>query len=307
MAEPILKWAGGKRQLLDALYARFPVDPDAYHEPFLGGGAVLFDREPDAGTANDANERLVNFYEQVRDRPGELVDRCRAFDAPESEPDPDRPHADADAYYYQQRAIFNRRPRGEPFDPLEEAALLLYLNRTCFNGLYRENADGEFNVPVGRYADPDWVRADQVRTASDVLASVALRSGDFEYVLDAAQPGDLVYFDPPYEPVSRTAEFTDYAAAGFDRDDQERLLDAALALDDRGVAVVLSNSGVLFDLYDDAGFHVGVEGARRAINSDAGARGEVEEIIATNVDPDDRTRGQERLSAFSESDAGTRS
>jgi DNA adenine methylase len=239
MVEPILKWAGGKRQLLDALYARFPAEFDAYHEPFLGGGAVLFDREPAVGTANDANERLVNFYEQVRDRPDDLIARCRAFDAPESDPDPARPAADADAYYYQQRTLFNRRPRGEPFDPLEEAALLLYLNRTCFNGLYRENADGEFNVPVGRYADPDWVRAEQVRAASDVLAAVDLRSGDFAYVRTVAEPGDLVYFDPPYEPVSRTADFTDYAAAGFDRDDQERLLDAALALDARGVNVVL--------------------------------------------------------------------
>ncbi|MFB6151632.1 MAG: DNA adenine methylase [Haloarculaceae archaeon] len=293
MVEPVLKWAGGKRQLLDELYARFPADYDRYHEPFLGGGALFFDLEPSGGTVNDANPRLVNFYRQVRDRPEELVDRCRSFADPESDPDPDRPHAGEDSYYYQQRALFNRRPRGEAFDELEEAALLLYLNRTCFNGLYRENADGEFNVPVGRYANPDWVRAEQVRAAGAVLAGTDLRCGDFEYVADAAAAGDLVYFDPPYEPVGQTADFTDYDAEGFGRADQERLLAVARELDEAGVHVVVSNSGVMHEFYADAGFHVGTEGATRAINSDADNRGEVDEIIATNVRPDERRSGRQ--------------
>ena len=288
MAEPILKWAGGKRQLLAELHARLPASFDAYHEPFLGGGALFFDLEPASGTVNDTNERLVNFYEQVRDRPAALIERCRAFADPESEPNPGRAHADAENYYYQQRGLFNRRPRGESFDPLEEAALLLYLNRTGFNGLYRENSDGEFNVPVGRYANPDWVRAAQVRAASEVLSSVRVECRDFEYVLDAAAAGDLVYFDPPYEPVSRTADFTDYAAEGFDREDQRRLLGVARELDERGVHVVCSNSGVMHDRYAEAGFHVAREGATRAINSDADGRGEVEEIVATTVPPERR-------------------
>jgi len=300
MARPVLKWAGGKRQLLEEIYARFPAEYASYHEPFLGGGAVFFDLSPDEGTVNDTNPRLVDFYEVVRDRPDELVERLREFDDPESEPDPDLAFDEHDRrgdaienYYYQQRARFNRRPCGEDWpadddDRLEEAALLLYLNRTCYNGLYRENADGGFNVPIGRYADPDWVQADRVRGASRVLEGTALHNADFEYVLEAAEEGDVVYFDPPYEPMSATANFAEYSAEGFGRDDQERLLETARELDERGVAVVLSNSGVMYGPCDDAGFHVDREGATRAINSDATNRDEVDEIVATNVPEGER-------------------
>lgn len=308
MATPILKWAGGKRQLLDELYARFPAAYDpaehAYHEPFLGSGALFFDHEPRRGTVNDRNARLHTFYVQVRDRPEALIDRCREFADPEGEPDPslefsdaDRKGRDVDAYYYQQRALFNRRPNGEPFDDLDEAARLLYLNRTGFNGLYRENADGEFNVPIGRYADPDWVRAEQVREASRALRRLpddGLRQGEYDYVSDVAEPGDLVYVDPPYEPMSPTADFAEYSAGGFDRDDQLALLDSVTELADRGVHVVLSNSGVTYDLYAEAGLHVDHVGATRAINSDADARGEVHEVIATTVPPDERRGADQR-------------
>jgi DNA adenine methylase len=306
MAEPVLKWAGGKRQLLDELYARFPASYDRYHEPFVGGGAVVFDLEPESGSITDANPRLVGFYERVRDEPDRLIERLESFDDPESEPDPDLAFAETDrrgrpieSYYYQQRARFNRRPHGEAFDPLEEAALFLYLNRTCYNGLYRENDDGGFNVPIGRYADPDWVQRDRIRAASRVLRDVELHTDDFASVLDRASAGDLVYFDPPYEPMSATADFTDYSAAGFDRADQERLIDVARELDETGVSVIVSNSGVTYDRYEAAGFDVAVEGATRAINSDAGARGEVDEIIATNVPPADRAdAGQRAMSDF---------
>ncbi|WP_436925081.1 DNA adenine methylase [Halosimplex amylolyticum] len=300
MAQPVLKWAGGKRQLLDALYARFPASFDRYHEPFFGGGAVFFDLEPAAASVNDTNPRLVNFYEQVRDRPEALIERLREFRDPESDPDPELAFAaetrrgDAvEQYYYQQRARFNERAYGEDWpesddDRLEEAALLLYLNRTCYNGLYRENSDGGFNVPIGRYADPDWVQAERIREAARALRGTEVRNGDFGYVLDAADPGDLVYFDPPYEPMSPTADFAEYSAEGFGRADQERLLEVARELDERGVSVVLSNSGVTYDRYDEAGFSVEREGATRAINSDASSRGEVDEIVATNVPSGER-------------------
>jgi DNA adenine methylase len=306
MAEPILKWAGGKRQLLDELYARFPASYGRYHEPFVGGGALFFDLEPADATINDANPRLINFYERVRDEPEALIERLEAFDDPDADPDPSLPYAeetargrDVESYYYQQRARFNRRPYEGEFDPLEEAALLLYLNRTCYNGLYRENADGGFNVPVGRYANPDWVQRDRIRRASDVLADAAVRNGDFAYVHDAVDPGDLVYFDPPYEPMSATASFNEYSAEGFDRDDQRRLLDVAGALDDAGAWVVVSNSGVMYEPYADAGFRVETEDATRAINSDPDNRDAVDEIVATNVPPDERrTAGQRELSGF---------
>jgi len=272
----------------------------------VGGGALFFDLEPADATVNDANPRLVNFYERVRDDPEALIERLEAFDDPDADPDPSLSYPeetargrDVESYYYQQRARFNRRPYEGEFDPLEEAALLLYLNRTCYNGLYRENADGGFNVPVGRYANPDWVQRDRIRRASDVLADATIRNDDFAYVLDVADPGDLVYFDPPYEPMSATASFNEYSADGFDREDQRRLLDVAGDLGDAGVRVVVSNSGVMDEPYADAGFHVEREGATRAINSDADNRDAVDEIVATNVPPAERrSAGQRELSGF---------
>ena len=312
MVDPVLKWAGGKRQLLDEIYARFPADYDRYHEPFFGGGAVFFDLEPDGGTINDTNPRLVNFYEVVRDRPEELVSRLREFDDPEADPDRNQEFAaenwkgkEVTQYFYQQRARFNRRAYAEEEwpasaeDRVEEAALLLYLNRTCYNGLYRENSSGGFNVPLGRYADPEWVQADRVRAASRALADTHIRNGDFEYVLDVADEDDLVYLDPPYQPMSATANFAEYAAEGFGREDQERLLATVEELDARGVSFVLSNSGVTYEMYDDAGFYVEREGATRSINSDETARGEVDEIIATNVAEGERgERGQASIADF---------
>jgi DNA adenine methylase len=298
MVQPILKWAGGKRQLIDELYARFPENYDHYHEPFLGGGALFFDIEPNNGTINDTNTRLVNFYEQVRDNPEELIDRLRSFDEPESEPDDARNYAETNHkgreiknYYYQQRAIFNKRPYEEDFDPVEEAALLLYLNRTCYNGLYRENNSGGFNVPIGSYANPNWVQADRIRRVSEVLEDTEIFNRDFEYVTEYAEAGDLVYFDPPYKPMSSTAYFTDYSAEGFGQEDQERLLEVAQKLDENGIYVILSNSGVMYDMYDEAGFSVEIEGAKRAINSDGENRDEVDEIIATNITEESR-KGQ---------------
>lgn len=306
MVSPILKWAGGKRQLLDELYSRFPDSYAHYHEPFFGGGALFFDLEPSNGTINDTNDRLINFYEQVRDRPETLIDTLRSFDDPESHPDPDRRFSDTNRkgkgiknYYYQQRELFNNRPYDDDYDELEEAALLLYLNRTCYNGLYRENSSGGFNVPIGRYSNPDWVRAEEIRKASQVLEDTEIRNTGFEYILEVAEEDDLVYFDPPYEPMSPTAYFTDYSAEGFGKEDQERLRDVAQKLNERGVNVILSNSGVMYEMYDEAGFYVEVEGATRAINSDAENRDEVDEIIATNVPPKERRRaGQQGLADF---------
>jgi len=322
MAKPVLKWAGGKRQLLDAIYARFPASYGRYHEPFVGGGAVFFDLEPTAATVNDANPRLVTFYEQVRDRPEDLIARLREFRDPESEPDPALAFAETghdgdpvEQYYYQQRVRFNRRAYGRSGDDsgedgdwpataderLEEAALLLYLNRTCYNGLYRENSAGGFNVPIGRYADPDWVQADRVRAASRVLDPVTVRNEDFAAVLADAEAGDLVYCDPPYEPMSATADFAEYSAGGFDRDDQERLLETVRRLDERGVHVVLSNSGVTYDRYADAGFTVTRVSATRAINSDETNRDAVDEVLVTNVSESERVdRGQSSLDEYGE-------
>lgn len=306
MAKPILKWAGGKRQLIDSIRARLPETYDAFHEPFFGGGTVFFDCEPEAGTLNDTNPRIVNFYKQVRGNPAALIKRLRSYRSPAAPPDESRDHVHTDHegeqiknYYYQQRAIFNKRPYGDAFDPVEEAALLLYLNRTCYNGLYRENGNGRFNVPVGQQTNPDWVQANRIRTASQLLESIDIFNQDFEYVVDIAEAGDFVYFDPPYKPTSPTASFTEYSAGGFSHTDQERLRDTAQHLDENGVYVLLSNSGGLHDMYQDIGFSVTLETTKRNINSDATNRDDATEIIATNI-PDDEQQGprQQELTRF---------
>ncbi|MHA1727114.1 MAG: DNA adenine methylase [Promethearchaeota archaeon] len=292
MVNPVLKWAGGKKQLLNELYAHFPQNFKRYHEPMVGGGALLFDLEPKEGTINDINGRLINFYKQIRDNPEELIEICGSFKHPETKTDPSREFNQTDRkgkkirnYYYQQREIFNRSTNGEEFDPLEEAALFLYLNRTCYNGLYRENLSGGFNVPIGRYKNPDWVRKDLIRNAMSVLKSVEIFNKDFGYIIDSVKSGDLVYFDPPYEPMSTTADFTSYNAGGFDKNEQKNLLKLIQQLDKKGVYVLVSNSGVMFEMYNECGFFVDIVSATRAINSNPNKRGEVNEIIASNIPP----------------------
>lgn len=289
MAEPILKWAGGKRQLLDTLLEKMSNSYNTYHEPFFGGGALFFELEPSNATINDTNERLINFYRVVRDSPHELIERCEQFSDPESQPNPNNRFSKTNRkgkqiknYYYQQRELFNNRPNEDSYTKLDEAARLLYLNRTCFNGLYRENQSGEFNVPIGRYANPDWVREEQVKNASKVLQSVKMYNKDFSYIEDVANSGDFVYFDPPYEPMPKSDSFTDYSADGFDRQDQERLFEMVQSLSQNSISILLSNSGVLYDMYDIDMFSVNSIDAVRSINSDGENRGSVEEILVTN-------------------------
>ncbi len=293
MADPILKWAGGKRQLLQEILKRFPKDfnpaKNTYHEIFMGGGAILFHLEPQKATMNDKNSRLINFYKQVKENPKKLIKKAESFHHPLSEPNPNRQFFKVNRkgkkiknYYYQQREIFNSRPYDGNFDPIEEAAILLYLNRTCYNGLYRENSSGGFNVPVGRYKNPDWIRKQEILQAHSILKNVKIYNQDFEIILNTAKRGDVVYCDPPYEPMSPTASFNDYSADGFDMEDQKRLLDVMCELDKGGVHIITSNSGVMKRMYKKVGFKVSLVGAKRAINSDASKRGEVNEIIATN-------------------------
>ena len=289
MAEPILKWAGGKRQLLSEITALFPTTYAAYHEPFVGGGAVFFDQSLDNGTINDLNTRLTTLYEIVRDQPDALIDENKT-------------HEHTEEYYYNARSEFNAlfsQSNLTRDERVREASLFLYLNRTCFNGLYRENSDGEFNVSFGQYSNPDWVQEQRIRKVSRVLQDTVVFNTDFSYVVDEASSGDLVYFDPPYEPVSKTADFNSYQAAGFDREDQRRLRDVVIELTEMGVSVILSNSPPVVELYEDHDvFSISYVDATRAINSDASSRGGVSEVLITNVPRDEQRR--KTLSDFTE-------
>jgi DNA adenine methylase len=312
MVEPVLKWAGGKRQILHEIRACFPPesDVDAYHEPFFGGGALFFKTGPHApgSSINDINERLMSFYEVVRDDPKGLIELLEDFDIPDSDPDPDREFSDEegiDQYYYQQRELYNRRPRGQDYDKKEEAALLMYLNRTCYNGLYRENQSGEFNVPIGRHGEANWVQASRIMEAHRALQDVNIECGDFSYVLDYASENDLVYFDPPYEPVSRTSSFVEYSSEEFGTEQQERLCEVAVELNEIGAHVVISNSPPMRELYEYLDeFQVHDVGAKRHINSDSDGRGEVGEIIVTNVPKDNRREKTAYLDQFAKADGG---
>lgn len=315
MVEPILKWAGGKRQILDAIKESLPPKEDVnrYHEPFVGGGALFFDTapHPSGSTINDINTRLISFYQVVDEHPNELITKLREFKAPNADPDPEREYSEKDwkdnkveNYYYQQRELFNRRPRGEDFDPVEEAALLLYLNRTCYNGLYRENSSGEFNVPIGRHSSENWVMADRIRRASNVLSEIEMFNEEFNYIMREVEPGDLVYFDPPYEPVSRSSSFVEYHHSAFGTEQQEQLRDTALELARDGVWVVISNSPPMEKLYEVfEEFTVHDIGAKRHINSVASDRDEVQEIIVTNVPEDNRREQMKKLDSWMEPEA----
>ena len=266
---PLLKWAGGKRSLVERIQSYFPDDLEvrSYHEPFMGGGAVFFSLEPKRGSVNDINPRLMNFYRVVRDSPEELIEVAGVYRYDKEE-------------YYRLRSRFNTHP----VDPVEDAALLLYLNKTGYNGLYRVNSKGEFNVPFGRYKDPAIVHPERTLKASRLLRDVDIRCGDFLYLLETAEAGDLCYLDPPYMPVSRTAHFTDYSAGGFTEEDQRRLRGTCVELDSRGVVFVQSNSDteLVRGLYRGTGFELVSLRTLRMISSKVSSRSKGHDLLITN-------------------------
>lgn len=269
-----MKWAGGKRQLLPELLKA--VDKAGafkrYHEPFLGAGALFFAlvhtaRLKDGASLSDINPNLMDAYLGVRDEVETVISALKEHR---------RKHCES--YYYEVRA-------SEPRSLARRAARIIYLNRTCFNGLYRENSKGEFNVPFGKYhgkGTPPICDETNLRAVSETLKSADVGAKSFDCVLETAEPGDLVYFDPPYTPVSKTAYFTSYARDGFGADAQIRLAEVFAELARRGVKVVLSNSMTAFtrDLYK--AFHCHQVLAHRFVNSKADRRGQVPEALITN-------------------------
>ena len=267
---PFLKWAGGKRQLLPQYAPCFPPREtiDSYFEPFIGSAAVFFHLQPPQATLSDRNEKLIEVYRAIQEDVEAVIAALEA-------------HCNEEDYYYAVRA---QEPAG--LTAAERAARLIYLNRTCYNGLYRENSRGEFNVPFGRYKNPKICNKKRLRTAAAALQSVTLRASDFAEATAAAEEGDFVYFDPPYAPLSATSSFTGYDRYGFTGADQARLARTVHALTGRGCRVMLSNSSapLIYNLYQGHGYRILPIQARRSINSKPHKRGPVKELLILNYD-----------------------
>jgi DNA adenine methylase len=269
--DPFLKWAGGKRKVVPHLLERLPARLGRYHEPFLGGGALFFrlaTRSPtpfEGAVLGDGNERLMRCYRAVQGDVEQVIRLLGLYQAAHSE----------DFFY-----AF----RGTDIDggtDYEVAAWLIYLNRTAFNGLYRVNSKGGFNVPFGRYKAPVVCHAEHLRACAGLLRGVELPCEDFRAVGERVRPGDVVYFDPPYVPLSETASFTGYTSGGFGPDEQGALRDLALELAERGATVLLSNhdTAEVRELYPAELFERFVVAVPRAINSKAAKRGAVDELV----------------------------
>jgi DNA adenine methylase len=267
---PFLKWAGGKTQLADALLAHRPASFAVYHEPFVGSGALFFrlyrEQMIRGAVLSDLNPELIDTYLAVRDQVSEVV---QALSACTHDKD----------FYYTLRAK-------DPWQLSlpERAARMIYLNKTGYNGLYRVNRQGGFNVPFGRYHSPKYLDEDNLAAVSRALQEIEILCAPLETVLDRARPGDWVYFDPPYAPVSQTANFTAYHAHGFGPQDQARLRDVCLELGKNNVSITLSNSDteIICTLYGSPGFFIDRVMANRAINSNGGRRGKITELVITN-------------------------
>jgi DNA adenine methylase len=271
---PFLKWAGGKTQLISELEKRTPSHFHGYHEPFVGGGALFFklyrENKIKKACLSDLNAELIDAYTVVRDQVEVVIQILAGY-----------PHHAS--FYYDLRAQ-------DPWamDQCHRAARMIYLNKTGYNGLYRVSKQGQFNVPFGRYKNPGYCDKTNLRAVSQALQNVELSSASFDKVLDKAMPGDFVYFDPPYVPLSKTANFTAYQANGFTENDQHKLYDVSIELTRRGVKVMLSNSATdwVRTLYTTPDFVLAEVQASRAINSNGKRRGKLAELIVTNYLPE---------------------
>lgn len=267
LPRPFLKWAGGKSKLIQQYLTYLPSKNTYknYYEPFLGGGAVFFHIQPANAILTDINAELITTYRCVRDNVKELIYLLKEHESKHSRD-----------YYYTVRANLVKTD-------LEKAARLIYLNKTCFNGLYRVNSQGKFNVPLGKYKNPNICPEDLLIAASEALCRAEIKQADFTEVLNyATNSDDFVYFDPPYYPISKTSYFTSYTNYSFEENQQIQLRDIFCKLSERGVKVMLSNSDCEFirNLY--SGFNIQIISAARAINSNAQKRGKINEILVTS-------------------------
>ena len=273
--KPFVKWAGGKRQLLPEIEKHIPEKFSSYFEPFLGGGALLFhllsEKKNLRGYVSDLNSDLVLSYVTIRDDLSGLLKSLQRHS--------DRYFSDSKSYYY---SVRESNPKGQ----IEKVSRLLFLNRTCFNGLYRVNSKGKFNVPLGRYSHPNIVQEDNLRSVSQFLNhnKIMIKCQDFSSTVEKAKKGDFVYFDPPYQPVSKTANFTSYTNGNFGINDLKRLAKVSNQLAKKGVNVLLSNSSSkqVREMFSDKHWKIIKINANRAINSASDKRTGHSELLIKN-------------------------
>lgn len=273
--KPFLKWAGGKRQLLPTLTHHLPPGFHTYYEPFVGAGALMLALQPRKAVINDLNQELIACYRVIQKQPEELLIQLRN-------------HHNTPDYFYEIRGLDRKPELFSQLDDIQRASRMIFLNKTCYNGLYRVNRKGEFNAPFGRYRNPCIVDEAGIRAVNRFLnrRPVRILNTDFEMAVAGARAGDFVYFDPPYDPVSSSASFTAYQQSGFGPNEQRRLARVVHDLTRRGCRVMLSNSATDFirSLYKD--LRVMRVAATRRINSVASGRGEIDELLVLNYHPE---------------------
>lgn len=273
LVSPVLKWVGGKRQLLPLIKPRLPKRITSYCEPFVGGGAVLFELQPKKAIINDINSELILVYTVIRDNVKALIELLETYPNEEN-------------FYYDLRNIDRDQTKYDKLSEIERAARVIFLNKTCYNGLYRVNNAGEFNSPFGKYKNPNIVNAPVLRAVSAYFNSseITFSSVDFATVLEQLHKGTFVYLDPPYDPISDTSSFTGYSKGGFNREQQIQLRECCDSLNARGIKFMLSNSATDFIKEQYSNYHITTVQAKRAINSVASKRGDVDEVIITNYE-----------------------
>ena len=267
---PIVKWVGGKRQLMFELLKNMPETYNRYFEPFIGGGALFFELQPQNGYISDMNDELINLYSVVRDDVYNLIDDLSK-------------HEISKEYFLKIRNL-DRTEKYNKLSDIQKASRFIYLNRTCFNGMYRVNSQGQFNVPFGSYKNPRIVDAENLINCSKLLKHTEICCADFSEILNKVQKGDFVYFDPPYVPLNETSSFTSYTKDGFDLDMQFKLRDVCDELASMGVMFMLSNSDtkLVNELYSN--YEIKKVFASRAINANGNGRGKITEVLVRNYD-----------------------
>ena len=274
LVAPFLKWVGGKRQIMPTIVDRLPRNISNYNyvEPFIGGGAVLFNLQPKNAIINDFNAELINVYTVIKNNLEELISDLKKH------------HNNAD-YFYELRSL-DRTYEFKTMTPVERASRIIYLNKTCFNGLYRVNSAGEFNAPFGRYKNPNIVNEPTLKAVNKFLNSnnITINSGDYSDILKQTDEKSFVYLDPPYHPISENSNFTGYIQGGWDIYDQIELRKSCDELHKRGVKFLLSNSSADFIKEQYKDYNITIVKANRAINSDGANRGEVDELLIRNYE-----------------------